>query len=357
MTAVQEVVREIKKIYEILDKGGSFDVYLQKIDDYLKQYYDGRKENESLLPLLERFSQEEQRGFRQGGRTFAAAELLMGRNARTSGVVQETQDERNDRQETEVEAWAKANGVWMENADEELEQKYGKPFSNGQESRVYRKDANTVVKSKNTLQYYDLQGALDSIALHNSLFPETAIKVTGFGKDAEGGFVMIIEQPFVKGVPLTQKEITDYAKKLGFEQENDGFESHYKNDQTLLHDLHEGNVVKDDEGNIFGFFNERPKKDMPLVILERRDQAEGLINVLRSIDNGVLRELISQIYEKDNNYIEMILTDGTIIKTDNNVDKNKYKILEDLYSELIKESKIEYIDLRFDDFIVKKVGG
>lgn len=52
----------------------------------------------------------------------------------------------------------------------------------------------------------------------------------------------------------------------------------------------------------------------------------------------------------------MILIDGTIIKTNEKVEKEKYKVVETLYSELIKTKKVEYIDLRFNDFIVKSVG-
>ena len=38
------------------------------------------------------------------------------------------------------------------------------------------------------------------------------------------------------------------------------------------------------------------------------------------------------------------------------IKREKYKIVETLYSELIKSKKVEYIDLRFNDFIVKSLG-
>uniref|UniRef100_UPI003FF1317B cell division protein FtsQ/DivIB n=2 Tax=Fusobacteriaceae TaxID=203492 RepID=UPI003FF1317B len=65
--------------------------------------------------------------------------------------------------------------------------------------------------------------------------------------------------------------------------------------------------------------------------------------------------LISQLYMKDENCIEIILLDGTIIKTNLDVEDEKYKVLETLYNELAKTKKIEYIDIRFNDFIVKSL--
>ena len=74
------------------------------------------------------------------------------------------------------------------------------------------------------------------------------------------------------------------------------------------------------------------------------------------IDENILKNLVSQIYKRDKNCVEIVLTDGTVIKTDFEVEKEKYKIVENLYYELIKTKKIEYIDLRFNDFIVKSLG-
>ena len=112
----------------------------------------------------------------------------------------------------------------------------------------------------------------------------------------------------------------------------------------------------DSYGIIFGTFNENTKKDIPLIVAEKKEEISQLKNILDLIDGFLLKDLVSQIYRKDKDCIEMILIDGTIIKTNEKVEKEKYKVVETLYSELIKTKKIEYIDLRFNDFIVKSVG-
>jgi hypothetical protein len=154
---------------------------------------------------------EEENNVARRDQLLAAAGIQARRNEGSSS--KESQDERNERQERQVETWAKQNGVWHEDA-----LSYGKSFGEelpgGQESHVYENPKNgTVVKVKNTLQYHDLQEFLDGIILHNTLFPETAYKVLGFGNDG-GDFVAILEQPFVRGEEPTQEQITKYIKSI-----------------------------------------------------------------------------------------------------------------------------------------------
>ncbi|MDR3259809.1 MAG: cell division protein FtsQ/DivIB [Fusobacteriaceae bacterium] len=115
----------------------------------------------------------------------------------------------------------------------------------------------------------------------------------------------------------------------------------------------------DENGILFGFLNEKEKKNMPLFILnesdsEKYEKAKKFIEIIKLLDKMYLKDLISQIYEIDMNCIDLILTDGTTIRTNMEVQKNKYKTAEVLYYELIKSKKIEYIDLRFDNFVVKE---
>lgn len=112
----------------------------------------------------------------------------------------------------------------------------------------------------------------------------------------------------------------------------------------------------DSEGEVFGTFNEKEKKDIPLISVKEKEEIKSLLNVLVLMDDYLLKELVSQIYIKDKNCIEIILVDGTIIKTNEEIKREKYKVVETLYSELVKSKKVEYIDLRFNDFIVKSLG-
>lgn len=112
----------------------------------------------------------------------------------------------------------------------------------------------------------------------------------------------------------------------------------------------------DKDGIIYGTFKENTRKDIPLIVVEKNDEILELKKLLDMLDGYLLKDLVSQIYKVDENCVEMILIDGTVIKTNEKVKRERYKVLETLYSELIKTKKVEYIDLRFKDFIVKSVG-
>ncbi|WP_410208703.1 cell division protein FtsQ/DivIB [Fusobacterium sp.] len=112
----------------------------------------------------------------------------------------------------------------------------------------------------------------------------------------------------------------------------------------------------DDEGVVFGFLKEKDELDTYFIKVDKEEDIKDLLKICRRIDDNILKNLVSQIYEKNKNCVEIVLTDGTVIKTDYEVKKEKYKIVENLYYELVKTRKIEYIDLRFNDFIVKSLG-
>lgn len=112
----------------------------------------------------------------------------------------------------------------------------------------------------------------------------------------------------------------------------------------------------DKDGVVFGFLKEKDEKETFFLKGNNEDEIKELLKIDKTFDNYILKNIVSQIYIKDKNCVEIVLTDGTIMKTDFEVSKEKYKIAESLYYELIKTKKIEYIDLRFNDFIVKSLG-
>lgn len=112
----------------------------------------------------------------------------------------------------------------------------------------------------------------------------------------------------------------------------------------------------DNDGVVFGFLKEKEEKETFFLKGKNEEEIKELLKIDKTLDNYILKNIISQIYIKDKSCIEIVLTDGTIMKTDFEVGKEKYKIAESLYYELIKTKKIEYIDLRFNDFIVKSLG-
>lgn len=111
----------------------------------------------------------------------------------------------------------------------------------------------------------------------------------------------------------------------------------------------------DSNGNIFGYLKEQQEKDTYFLVVKDFDDIEKLLELSKRLDETLLKVLISQIYIRDYSCIEIVLLDGTIIKTNLEVEDEKYKVLETLYNELAKIKKIEYIDIRFNDFIVKNL--
>ena len=111
----------------------------------------------------------------------------------------------------------------------------------------------------------------------------------------------------------------------------------------------------DSNGDIFGYLKEQQEKDTYFLVVKDFDDIEKLLELSKRLDETLLKVLISQIYIRDYSCIEIVLLDGTIIKTNLEVEDEKYKVLETLYNELAKIKKIEYIDIRFNDFIVKNL--
>lgn len=230
-----------KELDEKLASGEIDDVTLSLLEEYAEQIENG-------TAVFERFSPSEQRGIAEGSRTLVEAVVLLGRNVEAD----EIQDERNERQEQEIEDYARERGIWVENTLKTFNELYGERLGSGQEAIVWRKDGNTVIKSSNTLQYEDLQLFLDRLVIHNTLFPESAQKLVGFGTDKNGDFEVIIEQPFIpEAEEATPQEIKDYLKNLGFEQyQGFGGGERYKTGEVLLNDAAPRNFVKTESGNI-----------------------------------------------------------------------------------------------------------
>lgn len=158
------------------------------------------------------------------------------------------------KQERIIENWAKAEGVWFDNLAEAVE---GQDLlaNHTSEAVVYRsKDGTKVTKVLSLSHFNNPQLAIDRIILHNHFFPNTPMKIVGFGydKDEEFGtdemnnnnkFRIVIEQPFVKGIKPTLEQINSVITKLSSEKlEQQKKPTTYKNSNYIVSDLHEGNV-------------------------------------------------------------------------------------------------------------------
>ncbi|WP_319371454.1 FtsQ-type POTRA domain-containing protein [uncultured Ilyobacter sp.] len=110
----------------------------------------------------------------------------------------------------------------------------------------------------------------------------------------------------------------------------------------------------DENGNIFAYLEETPIRDLPLLLVKKEDQIPELLKILKKIKGKKIEKLISQIYIYNKWCINFVLFDGTIVKTDNDVEERKYDVAERLYSELkLNQNELEYMDIRFSDYIVK----
>ena len=167
------------------------------------------------------------------------------RETQKQGVLsQEDIDKRNQKDRESLEKFAKEQGKWADDVDTKLEKKYGGRIGHGSEAWVYRKDKDTVIKSRSITGYNTVSDALRSIELHNTLSPETAMKVVGFG-NGDGEFSIIIEQPFIDGAYASQEEIDSFVKER-FNAEKDPSvigNTSYKTEDYLLQDLKPQNVL------------------------------------------------------------------------------------------------------------------
>jgi hypothetical protein len=244
---------------------------LLKLDSYAEQFISGRL-------VYQRFSPREQHGCAAGGTTNVIASLLAGAEVGTdTDVAQALSEFERERQRTEqrepssllewpsrdgrrqsqqgakqeaaIERWAKAVGLWTQNVEAQLAQTFGEQIAEGGEAKVYDHGA-TIVKSIGLDYFIQPIFALDRITLHNTYFPETRLFVIGFGRDGNGEFKIIVEQPFIDGQLVSDEDISAYMRQMGFELKNLRNWT-YATPDIYLSDMHDENVILSAAGNIF----------------------------------------------------------------------------------------------------------
>lgn len=154
---------------------------LHKLDFYAEDFISGRL-------VYQRFSSHEQHGCAAGGTTNVIASLLAGAETGTDSTTSPTLSDYERecqcgaQQETAIEQWAKATGLWTDDVDEQLPQTLGEQIAEGGEAVVYDHGA-TLIKSIGLNYFIQPIFALDRIALHNTYFPDGTILSTS--TDAE----------------------------------------------------------------------------------------------------------------------------------------------------------------------------
>lgn len=149
-------------------------------------------------------------------------------------------------QEKMVQQWAEAKQCWFPNAILDIESEYGEMIAEGAEAKVYYKEGDTSVIKFRTSIYATFGRALESIVLHNALFPETPMNVVGFTRDAHGMFRTILTQPYIDCKRLaTKQEIDIMVGHKGFRDNCDGQGVNYIGERLVLEDMHPANVFVD----------------------------------------------------------------------------------------------------------------
>ena len=99
-----------------------------------------------------------------------------------------------------------------------------------------------MIKEISLAYFIEPQLALDRIILHNSI-SDAKLTVINFGRNDDGKFVIVAEQPFVQGSQFTQREIVTYMESMGFTAYNSR-NTEFSNGEILINDLHDENIIK-----------------------------------------------------------------------------------------------------------------
>ena len=242
-------MEEIKDIYEAIATEGFSAATLRMIDNLTNDIQYGRKD-------FDGFTLPEHAGLCKGGSPLIGASIVA-RYARRSlaagGNVESGEGgspanwQIDEEQERLIETWAKAAGLWFEHSDSIIQKNFGPKIAQGAEAMVYYKEGDPSVAKERTSIYSTTQKALDAIALHNSLFPETAMRVIGFTRDSDGLLRIVLTQPYIRCLRwATKDEIDAMVAEKGFRDNWQGQGVNYISDRLALEDMHPANVFIDE---------------------------------------------------------------------------------------------------------------
>ena len=267
-----------KKINETLDKGGRDVLSLQEISELTDALQDDIRQR--IKPMVfERVPFEALQGLLGEQRTLAETLAIVARRSRR----QSRAVERNGREVTSEEIlsrdgsntemllalmqYAKEKGIWIDNVVQTLDKRYGKDnrLRGGAESEVWAdKENGVVIKAKVSDYYETVEEFLEGMLLNNWLFGGNEQHIIGIGIDRRAGrdgIRIVYETPYVEtknSTPLSQEEKDSFMANFGFKKvdgeaihsEKKGESSRYTNGVFDVGDLHNLNIVRDENGII-----------------------------------------------------------------------------------------------------------
>lgn len=239
----------ILDIYEAIAAEGFGERTLRLIDEQTNDIQNGTRD-------FPRYNLSEHAGLCKAGPVligasivagYATASLTASLNAAGSQGSSPANWQIDELQERLIEQWAKAARLWVEDSDKILTDTFGPMIAQGAEAKVYYREGDTSVIKERASIYSTTQKALDAIALHNYLFPETAMNVVGFTRDSDGLMRIILTQPYIRCLRLaTKDEIDALVAAKGFHDNWSGQGINYISDRMALEDMHPANVFVDE---------------------------------------------------------------------------------------------------------------
>ena len=146
-----------------------------------------------------------------------------------------------------LKTWAQEQGCWFKDNSS-----FGDFFDRGSENEVYLAPDGKHIIKLNDFRYSDdnLTPFFERINAHNKYFDACPYQMIGFAENREGTVCAVLVQPFIAEARLASKEeIHDEFLRLGFHPEdNDEYDT---NGQHDIFDAVDGNVLIDDEDNLF----------------------------------------------------------------------------------------------------------
>ena len=248
----QKRKEDAAEIYQSVLSGDFNDVTLQKINDYID---DATPLHPYGQRISQRLPQKLERGLHEGART-NAVDALFSRICESAVPASRRSSEAGrreieERKKEALKGWAIATNNWHTDlsdfADEE------DFIRQGTDSKVYlAKDGKHVIKvSFGKPEGKRFRPDIDTTALFNSVFRNTAYEIVGYG-EFDGKFARILKQPFVDfadKTALNADEREEYMRTLGFEPINES-RTAFSNGSIVAADLQKSNILKDAAGNI-----------------------------------------------------------------------------------------------------------
>lgn len=238
----------ISEIYEAIAHDGFAKQTLQQIDEYVNEIQNGTRD-------FPRYNLSEHAGLCKAGPVLIGASIVAGyatRSLTTSSHAEGCEGgpanwQIDELQEQLIEQWAKAARLWVEDSDKILTNTFGPMIAQGAEAKVYYREGDKSVVKERASIYSTTLKALDAIALHNYLFPETTMRVIGFTRDSDNLMRIILTQPYVRCLRLaTKEEIDNMVFAKGFHDNRSGQGVNYISDHMALEDMHPANVFIDE---------------------------------------------------------------------------------------------------------------